>query len=449
MSKERITKNIFEIYGRYSSNDYKELTDISNQEEFKDYQEFHLKKLLWHAYKKVPYYKHLKSIGIINDEEIILSKFQDLPILKKEDIRKNFEKLKSIDSRSRKSFNNSTSGSTGDSIKFIQDSLYLKWGFVIDYYYNKEILNLNKPFTTKKLILWGSEKDLYQNTISVRSKIINWLTNTIFLNGYRITEENLENYVQTINSYKPDLIRGYASSLYQVSKYIENNNITVHHPKIIMSAAEKLSEYMRRQIENSFGAKVYDFYGSREVNFLAGECKSRLMHLLPSNYIEILDENNEPVSEGEEGRVIVTSLFNYSMPLIRYEIGDMAVLGPKSCECGNILPTIETITGRILEHFLLEDGTFIHPGFFIMLLVCKPDFIKQFQVIQKKFKEIEIIFVPGATISEHIMKDEQESINNKIRVVMGNDCCIVWTPVDEIPKTKSGKYLYVRSMVNE
>ncbi len=451
MLKEIITKNIFEVYGRYSSKDYRELTGISSKEEFRDYQEFHLKKLLWHAYKKVPYYKNLENIGLVSDEEIELSKFHDLPILKKEDIRKNLEQLKSIDSLSRKSFYSSTGGSTGDPVKFIQDSAYLKWGFVIDYYYNKEILNLNKPFTAKKLMLWGSEKDLYNYTVSIRMKIINWLTSTIFLNSFQINDENLENYVETINSTKPDLIRGYASSLYQLSKYIADNNISVHRPKIIISAAENLMDYMRYQIEKSFGVKVYDFYGSREVTFLAGECESGLMHLLPSNFVEILDDNNEPVNEGEEGRVIVTTLFNYSMPLIRYEIGDMAVLGPQSCQCGNILPTIEKIIGRITEHFLLEDGTIIPPEFFIHMIgvVWNPDFVKQFQVIQKKFKEIEIIFVPKASISDHNVKEEQESINDKIRVVMGSDCCIVWTPVDEIPKTKSGKYIYTRSMVNK
>ena len=82
-------------------------------------------------------------------------------------------------------------------------------------------------------------------------------------------------------------------------------------------------------------------------------------------------------------------------------------------------------------------------------VVWNPDFIKQFQVIQKKFKEIEIIFVPNASISDHHMKKEQESINDKIRVVMGNDCRIVWSSVDEIPKTESGKYIYTRSMVNK
>ena len=95
---------------------------------------------------------------------------------------------------------------------------------------------------------------------------------------------------------------------------------------------------MRADIEEAFGTKVYNFYGSREVSNLAGECKKGLMHTFDFwNYLEVLDDNNQPVKEGEEGKVVVTNLVNYSMPLIRYEIGDLALRGPAQCTCGNNL----------------------------------------------------------------------------------------------------------------
>ena len=78
---------------------------------------------------------------------------------------------------------------------------------------------------------------------------------------------------------------------------------------------------MRQKIENIFGTKLYDFYGSREAACIAAECKYGLMHVFSfNNYVEILDNNDQPVEEGEEGKVIITNLHNYSMPLIRYEI---------------------------------------------------------------------------------------------------------------------------------
>ena len=128
--------------------------------------------------------------------------------------------------------------------------------------------------------------------------------------SYIYTADNLTEFRVTAFRYG----YGYSMqgiSLYQVSKYIDDNNITVHRPKIIISAAENLMDYMRYQIEKSFGVKVYDFYGSREVTFLAGECESGLLYL--QEPFTMLNDNNEPVNEGKEGRVIVTTLFNYSL----------------------------------------------------------------------------------------------------------------------------------------
>ena len=101
---------------------------------------------------------------------------------------------------------------------------------------------------------------------------------------------------------------------------------------MVGSAAETLTDEMRDQIERVFGRKLYNFYGSREVSNLAGECKDGLMHSFAFwNYQELLGEHNRPVKQGEEGKVVVTNLFNYSMPMIRYEIADMAVLGTERC----------------------------------------------------------------------------------------------------------------------
>ena len=133
------------------------------------------------------------------------------------------------------------------------------------------------------------------------------------------------------------------------------------------------------------------------------------------------------------------------MPFIRYEIGDVAVLGPEKCKCGNVLPALKKITGRVTDRFLLENGTTVPAEFFIHLIgvVCNNGFIKKFQVIQEDYDKIKILIVPGGNMG----KNEKKNIDDKIKIVMGNDCKIVWSFVDEISKTNSGKYLYTKSMV--
>jgi len=171
------------------------------------------------------------------------------------------------------------------------------------------------------------------------------------------------------------------------------------------------------------------------------------MHIFEiNNYIEILDDYNQSVKDGQEGRIIVTNLHNYSMPFIRYEIGDMAVLGPNKCECENVLPTLRRIYGRIEEQFIRKDGTIVIGYFFVHLMgvVLNKGFIKKFQVIQEDYDKIRIL----AVLHQILPDVEKKDIDEKIRIQMGQDCKIIWDLVDDIPKTKSGKYFYTKSLVS-
>jgi len=444
MIKRYIRDTILKIRGTSFDAEYLEIKSINSKDKLIQLQGKYLKSLLSHAYKNVPYYHRIfKETGVVNEGVVDLSKFDRIPILTKEIMRKHYKELISKDYTTRKWYYNSSGGSTGKPVRFIQDDLYDKWGNVAFCYWYKDILGVDEP-GVKKIILWGSERDLFEGGMGWKTKIANWLTNTIFLNSFRMTEEDMKNYIKTINSYKPDLIRGYAGSLYELCRYAERKNIAIYTPKVVVSSAETLRNEMREEIETVFGTKVYDYYGSRETNNLAGECREGLMHVLAfHNYVEILDINNNPVKEGEEGRVIVTNLHNYSMPFIRYEIGDMAVLGPEKCKCGNPLPTLKKITGRITDHFIKKDGTIIHGEYFTHLFYLK-DWVKAFQVIQEDYKRIRLLVVSEGEINV----SEKRDIEDKIKLVMGQDCKIVWEFVEEIPKTKSGKYLYTKSLVH-
>jgi phenylacetate-CoA ligase len=260
-----------------------------------------------------------------------------------------------------------------------------------------------------------------------------------------MSTENIEEYIRTINSFKPEIVRGYAGSLFELCRYAEQKKIPLYTPKIVISAAENLSDKMRSVIESNFGTKVYDFYGAREIDHIAGECKHGLLHLFPWNYIEVLDKDNQPVREGEEGRIIITNLFNYSMPLIRYEIGDLVILGPEKCSCGQILPTLKKVNGRILEQFILKNGTIVHAGFFGLLFdkVFEEEGIEKWQVIQEDYDKIQIKVVTRKELSDTFKNDTDK----KIKVGMGPECKITWDIVDDIPKTISGKYQYTKSQV--
>jgi len=442
-----IRKIRFDLIKKRIESEYLQISDFSNLDSLNTFITQKRNDLYLHAYTHSRYYHKLfKHIGLIRDGSVDTSRIGEIPILTKDIIRKYHQDLISDDYQTRKWFYNSSGGSTGEPIRLIQDEIYSKWSAATNYFYFKNILDIDEP-TAKKVVLWGSERDLFKGSMGCKAKIQNWLSNTVFLNSFRMSGQDIEQYIRTINSFKPEIIRGYAGSLFELCRYAEQKKISLYSPRIVVSAAENLYETMRDVIESNFGTKVYNFYGSREVSNLAGECKNGLLHLFQFwNYVEVLDNDNQPVHEGEEGRVVVTNLFNYSMPLIRYEIGDMAILGPEKCSCGQILPTLKKVTGRVTEHFILENGTTVPAEFFIHLLgvVCyEQGGFEKFQVIQEEYNEIQINVVTRKEISDQY----KNNINQKIRVVMGPECKIIWNTVEDIPKTPSGKYLYTKSVM--
>lgn len=439
---------IQKIKGTDAKKEYQEIKNIVNRESLLKFQQKYLEKLILYSYENVPYYKNIfDEINLIVNEKVNLKRFSEIPILTKDILRKHQKELISKDYMSRRWYRNYSGGSTGEPTMLIQDNLYYKWFIATNKYYYNDMLNIDES-NVKKILLWGSPQDLFHNNVGFKNKIINWLTNTVILNSFKMSENDMKFYIKTINNFKPDLIRGYAGSLYELVKFAERNKLNLYKPKIIISSAEVLSNEMRVKIETLFRTKVYDFYGSRETASIAGECKNGLIHIFSfNNYMEIIDKNNNPITEVEEGKLLITSLHNYSMPMIRYAIGDMAVLGPPLCFCGNYLPCLKKISGRIEEQFIKKDGSIVIGYFFVHLLgvLLNKGFLKRFQVIQEEYNQIKI----RAVLEKKLAESEKDEIEEKIRVAMGEDCIIVWDFVDNIPETRSGKYLYTQSLVNK
>ena len=425
---------------------YAKIQKITTKEELELFTKNQLKQLFTHCYENVPYYKKIFSdLGIVSVYDIEKLTLDQIPILTKKEIRDHFSGISSLDINTRNWFYTTSGGSTGEPVRLIQDSDYQKWNHATDTYYHEKILGI-KRFIAKEVRLWGNERDIFQGGYGIQKRLQNHFTNTVLLNSFCMTDNDIEQYISIINKVKPEYVRGYAGSLFELCAYSRIHDISLYSPKIVASAAETLTQDMRDTIEESFKTKIYNFYGSRETLNLAVECAHGLLHIFSfNNIIEIVDENNQPVSEGEEGRILVTPLHNYSMPLLRYDIGDMGIKGPDFCSCGNFLPTLKSVTGRVTDHFKLKNGTQVPAEFFIHLLgvVCNNEKIKKFQVIQENYNKIRIKVVSQNTVTG----DYTHDIDKKIKVVMGQECEIIWNFVDEIPKTKSGKYRYTISKV--
>lgn len=157
------------------------------------------------------------------------------------------------------------------------------------------------------------------------------------------------------------------------------------------------SDDMREAIVSGFGKPPIDRYGSSEVGQIAASCPDTQRHHITSELVllEVLDANDRPVAAGDLGRIVVTPLYNFAMPLIRYDIGDFGSVSAHPCACGRSLPILERIAGRTRNVFRFVDGTSTWP---VLLSREINGFvpIQQFQVVQLTYTEVELRYVPGA-----------------------------------------------------
>lgn len=392
----------------------------------------YLKALLEHATTHVPYYRETAG------EATSLAQF---PHLTKELVRANYDRLTST-KHIAKSYQNSTGGSTGRPLNVLQDMVFKEWNRAAENYFYRQFLGVD-PLEVRMVMLWGSLQDITEQQKTPKKRFGMWLIQTVFLNSFQMSESDMLDYVDTINRFKPVLLRCYAGSIYQFARFIRNRNLRIHHPRFIYSSAESMQPFMRELVEDVFGCKVHDVYGSREIGMGAAECARGKLHAFSfNNILEIVDRNNSSVAPGKQGRLLCTTLHNFTMPLIRYEIADMAVAGESPCTCGCRLPVLESISGRVIDHFVRRDGALVHGGYFIVHLFFK-DWIDEFQILQKDIDDIEIFYVPRLKVVEADM----QQIAEKYRTLMGSTLQVTWTRVDEVPRTPHGKMLHARSLV--
>ena len=414
----------------------------------KKIQEENLKKILLHAFNNVPYYtKIFKKIQVIDEENNVhLEHFSNIPILTKSLIQENFEHLKSNDLSARHWYLNTSGGSTGIPTKFIQDDFSSDYEAASKYFFS---MLAGKDVGFKEIKLVGSERDIMKGSIGTKAHLTNLLLNRYFLNSFKMSECEMAKYVDVINKKKPVIIEAYVQSIYELAKFIRINNLEVYSPKSILTSAGTLYPEYKQLIEDVFDTKVYNRYGSREAPAIACSCeKDEGLHLnIFNHYVEILNDNLEPCKSDEIGHIYITTLNNYSMPLIRYQIGDMGIpVENDKCSCGRGLPLIKNVVGRETDVFKTQDGRIIPAEFFIHFIgvVYNKDFISKFQVVQKEYNFVVIKLVLR---DETKFNSYKKKIIDSIQMVMGLDCKVEFEFVDNINPSKSGKYLYTISEV--
>jgi phenylacetate-CoA ligase len=236
----------------------------------------------------------------------------------------------------------------------------------------------------------------------------------------------MEEKIDILMRIKPTVMAGRPSVFWDLINALREKEIVSPAPRLITCGAEMLFPHVRTQIENYFHCRVADYYNCEEVGNLAWECPANpgLMHPnTATGWIEAVDQQGDPSPIGGEGRLIITNLYNSSMPFIRYEMGDRGtMLEPGRCQCGFNGPVMRLMEGRCENYIVLPDGREITPR--IIYEVVNSAFphdtpgwsmieaIRTFQIIQEANDLIVIKAVPGPAYSESLWRTVEDNIKS-------------------------------------
>ena len=401
-----------------------------------------LLQIMQHAYHTSPYYKKVfDSVGVPASVCEALEILPFTPVLDKKLIRNENSNILSDmgGARRERQYWNTSGGSTGEPIRILQDLRYLEAGRYITYSQKK---NTGFKWGEPLIKVWGDENELFNGNQGIKQQIINLIKNQTVLNSFRMTDLDMAEYLQVIKNSSKGLIVAYVQSLYQLALFAKENGISVKFDGSIIVSAGTLYPFMKKEILDVFGAPVFNRYGSREVgNIGISSNFSDSFTLNKGCWVEVVDDAGHPLPLGSEGEIVVTSLINYSMPLVRYKLGDRGVLSlerNRSCEAEVVL---SKVTGRSVDLFFGPGGAKIDGEYFTHLLYFR-DWVVSFQFVQKTLNLVEVNYVEKETPP----KSDLTEIKQKVQYVMGPQCCVVFRSVSEIKSPKSGKF---RFTINE
>lgn len=405
-----------------------------SNEKLLEYQKNQVAEFLKEVIPNTPFYK--------NDSRYQENNFENLPIIKKQHLRHNLKDFYHQNLKNIPHIWAHTSGTTGSAIVFpislehfereyAFHALAYEWGGVSLTNRDKVAFCSGHPVAPpdrKKPPFWVYD---YAN---------NWL----YFSSYHLTSENLKYYINELDKFQPVMFGGYPSSIYLLALAYEKYGNGKLKLKSISTSSETLLDFQRKKIETVFNAKVFNLYGNTEKCAYIIECEKGELHLkLEHSAVEILNDQNEPCSFGETGRIVSTCFGNCAFPLIRYDVGDVVTISEnKTSVCGRGGVLIDKIIGRVEDYIVTPDNRFV--GRLDHLFKDSLN-VKEAQIVQKQKDEITIRLVCENNFSEN----DRKLILNEARLRLGNEIKIKFEQISEIPRTSNGKFRFIVSEISQ
>lgn len=395
--------------------------------------------LLVYAARQSEFYRaRFASIGLTDEHDLTIDNLHLIPPLRKHELQQNLEMLLASGVDRSTWRQNSSGGSSGETVVLMQDARYraesTATAFVSDRMQGWD-------FGNRLALLWGGPGDV-RAVRKYKGRLLSYLHNHRLYDSFDMGEERMAEYHTDLERFQPDNIQAYAGSAYLFASYLLKRAGRAEYPKkSIICSAESLTQEMRETIARCFRVPVYNRYGSREVGCIGTECRPGSgLHTHLDKIVEVLDtETLRPVWE-EPGLVAVTCLSNYALPLIRYDLGDIGILTDQPCDCGVNTRVLRKLIGRSSDFISTPSGRMIHGEYFTHLFYGRRN-IRQFQFVQDT----------PTLYSVHIVKNgefgpaELNDLEREITSVLGDTAQVRFDFVEHIAPLPSGKFRFTVS----
>lgn len=400
------------------------------------YQEERLRFVIAHAYETVPYYRNLfQRLGLYPKDVSTLEDLKKLPVLTKDQVREHFDELQSLNWPRRRIRHGHTGGTTGKAMKLTSDRDTAPWQWAVWWRHRERFgLNLHDPF-----IVFAGRDVVPLNSLRPPVWRRNIFMHQTYISVHHLTRQIMPIVAEYLIRRKVRYYSGYPSALYLVASFFLRNRLRLRHPpRVVVTGAETLLPHQRRVISEAFETEVADQYGASEQCANISECEKHRYHVdFEFGIVEFLPQPGLP---GQVRRIVCTGFRNPVMPLIRYDIGDLATLSETPCDCGRVSPTIEKIDGRIESYIITPDGRQLGRLDFFFKDSHR---IIEAQLIQNdpSALTVRLVTAPGYGT------EDEETLMSLMRRYLGDVIDIQLEYVDSIPTEANGKFRQIVSSI--